>query len=73
MIHVSLNIGPVSAWLDASFDCLINFHPLHYEADFSISIGVTFDLDLLFIHIHISCSVGAWLTVQGPEFGGIAQ
>lgn len=73
LIHVSLSLGPISAWLDAGFDCLINFHPLHYMADFEISIGVTFDMDFLFVHIHISCSVGASLSVQGPDFGGVAQ
>jgi hypothetical protein len=73
MIRVTLSIGPVGAWLEASFDCLINFHPLHYSAGFNVSIGVTFDMDFWFIHIHIECSVGAWLTVQGPDFGGVAQ
>ncbi|KAJ9494739.1 hypothetical protein H2202_009815 [Exophiala xenobiotica] len=73
MIRVTLSIGPVGAWLEASFDCLINFHPLHYSADFNVSIGVTFDMDFWFIHIHIECSVGAWLTVQGPDFGGVAH
>ncbi|KIV76927.1 hypothetical protein PV11_08776 [Exophiala sideris] len=72
-IHVTLSIGPVSAWLDASFDCLINFHPLHYQADFHIGVGVSCDIDIWFIHIHIECSVGAWLTVQGPDFGGVAH
>ncbi|MCJ1402453.1 hypothetical protein MMC11_005673 [Xylographa trunciseda] len=73
LIHVSLDVGPVSAYLDASFDALINFHPLHYTADFRVSIGVTFDADVWFIHIHISASVGADLHIEGPEFGGIAH
>lgn len=72
-LRVTLSVGPISAWLDASFDCLINFHPLHYRADFHVSVGVAFDADILFIHIHIECHVGAWLTVQGPDFGGTAQ
>lgn len=73
LIRVTLRVGPVRAWLDAGFDCLINFHPLHYRADFHVSIGVAFDMDFWFVHIHISCSVGAWLSIQGPQFGGIAQ
>ncbi len=73
IIHASLSFGPISAWLDASLDALVNFHPLHYIADFSVSIGVTFDIDVWFIHIHISASVGAWLHIEGPELGGNAQ
>lgn len=72
LIHASLSIGPVDAWLDAAFDALINFHPLHYEADFRVSIGVSFNIDFWFVHIHISCSVGADLHIEGPEFGGYA-
>jgi hypothetical protein len=72
LIHVSLDLGPLQAWLDAQFDCLINFHPLHYTASFSISVGVSFNIDILFIHIHISASVGAWVVIQGPQFGGTA-
>jgi hypothetical protein len=73
LLHVSLGFGPIEAWLDASMDALINFHPLHYIADFSVSVGVSFNIDILFIHIHISASVGADLHIEGPEFGGVAQ
>ncbi|KAF4343949.1 hypothetical protein FBEOM_2106 [Fusarium beomiforme] len=73
LIHVSLDLGPLQAWLDAQFDCLINFHPLHYMAQFSVSVGVSFNIDILFIHIHIGASIGAVLVIQGPEFGGTAH
>lgn len=73
MIHASLAFGPIKAWLDAAFDALINFHPLHYIVDFSISVGVEFDIDVWFIHIHISASVGADLHIEGPDFGGVAH
>ncbi len=51
MIHVSLAFGPIEAYLDATFDALINFSPLHYTVDLSVSIGVTFDMQFLFVHI----------------------
>ncbi|KAK4212056.1 hypothetical protein QBC37DRAFT_288866 [Rhypophila decipiens] len=73
LIHVSLSVGPVSAYLDASFDALINFHPFHYIVEFSVSIGVECDIDILFIHIHISIHIGADLHIEGPEFGGVAH
>lgn len=73
LIHISLSVGPVSAYLDATFDALINFHPLHYIVDFSVSVGVECDIDILFIHIHISIHIGADLHIEGPQFGGNAQ
>ena len=71
-LHASLNVGPVNAWLDAAFDAFINFHPLHYEVGFNISVGVECAIDFLFVHIHISASIGASLQLYGPDFGGSA-
>jgi hypothetical protein len=73
MIHASLVFGPIEAWLDASFDALINFHPLHYTADCQISVGVALNLDIGLIQIHIRIYIGAGLHLEGPEFGGTAQ
>jgi hypothetical protein len=72
MIHSSLNVGPVSAYLDVAWDALINFHPLHYVVEFAISVGVECDINVWFIHIHISAHIGADLHIEGPELGGIA-
>lgn len=73
MLHVSLDVGPVSAYLDASFDAIINFHPIHYMVDMRIAVGVSCDINVLFIHIHIHVQIGADLHIEGPEFGGVAQ
>jgi hypothetical protein len=73
MLHASMSVGPISAWLDAAFDALVNFHPLYYIVDFSVSIGVEFHLDIGLIHIHVSASVSAELHIEGPQFGGVAQ
>ncbi|EXJ70275.1 uncharacterized protein A1O5_06343 [Cladophialophora psammophila CBS 110553] len=73
MLHASLDVGPVSAYFDALFDAMINFYPVHYRADISISVGVKFQLDFLFVHIHVSCHVGAGLHIEGPDFGGKAH
>jgi hypothetical protein len=73
LIHVTLHIGPISAWLDAGFDALVQFHPLHYLVEFHIAVGVEFKAHVWFVHIHITATVGAWLEIQGPQFGGTAQ
>ncbi|KAI1610919.1 hypothetical protein EDD36DRAFT_306992 [Exophiala viscosa] len=73
MLHASMSLGPIQAWLDTAFDALINFHPLHYNVSFSVSIGVSFNIDFWFVHIHIGATVGAHLQIQGPQLGGIAH
>jgi hypothetical protein len=51
MLHASLSVGPVEAYFDASFDAMINFYPVHYQVDVRLSVGVSFNLDILFIHV----------------------
>ncbi|KJX99853.1 hypothetical protein TI39_contig350g00003 [Zymoseptoria brevis] len=72
-IHISLDVGCVSAYLDAAFDALINFHPIHYMVDVHVAVGVSCNIDIGLIHIHISVSIGADLHIEGPEFGGVAH
>ena len=66
MLHASLAFGPIKAWLDAAFDVLVNFHPLHYIVNFSISVGVEFDIDVWFIHIHLVHPSGQTCTLRDP-------
>jgi len=72
MIHASLSVGIVDAWLDTAFDALVNFHPLHYITDFKVSVGVKCTIDVWFVHVHISAHIGATLHLEGPELGGYA-
>jgi hypothetical protein len=71
--HMWMSIGPVGAHLDASADFFVQYKPLFFMGDVSVSIGVTFDMDFLFIHIHIEVDIGARLSIWGPNFGGIAH
>jgi hypothetical protein len=72
-IHVEMSVSIVSAHLDAGFDALIQFHPIHYWIEMHIEVGVSADVPFLFCTIHISLDIGAQLEIQGPEFGGVAQ
>lgn len=40
MLHLSLDVGPVSAYADLIFDAFINFKPFYFRAEMSISVGV---------------------------------
>jgi hypothetical protein len=50
-LHVQIDVGPVSAYLDAYADFLITYKPFHYIADMGVDVGVTFDADFWIIHI----------------------
>ncbi len=69
--------GNLKAWFDEGVDFLIAWKPYHYQADLYVNFGVsyTFELDLLFTTITqtISISIGADLTIWGPDFSGVAH
>jgi len=56
--HVQIDVGPVSAYLDAYADFLITYKPFHYIADLGVDVGVSFDADFWIIHIVSRHSAG---------------
>ncbi|KAH9218815.1 hypothetical protein DL95DRAFT_458013 [Leptodontidium sp. 2 PMI_412] len=58
LIRCELHLGPVFAWLDASFDAMVQFSPLHYW----VSMGV--ECRLWFFSFSFSFSFGK--RVEGP-------
>ncbi|KAK6524174.1 hypothetical protein TWF694_005834 [Orbilia ellipsospora] len=69
-LDVTLSLGPLSAFLDAYIDFLINFKPFHFIADGGISVGVRFTLDLWLVTIHISVEISCQLYIEGPPIHG---
>lgn len=51
-LHAAFAAGPIRAWFDASADFLVNFQPLHFIADVKICVGVSFNVDFLFIQVY---------------------
>ncbi|KAF8469770.1 hypothetical protein BDZ91DRAFT_631807, partial [Kalaharituber pfeilii] len=70
LLHATLTIGVLSAFLDAYADFLINYHPFTFYAEGGVSVGVRYTLDLWFVTIHISVEIGAMLVLQGPPVSG---
>ncbi|KAF5656962.1 hypothetical protein FHETE_10691 [Fusarium heterosporum] len=69
-LHAAFSAGPIGAWFDAFADFLINYKPFNFNAQGGLSVGVTFNIDFLFIHTHISCEIGAELYLWGPPVAG---
>lgn len=69
-LHASFSVGPILAWFDAFADFLINYKPFYFIGHVSIAVGVSFNIDFLFIHTHISVEIGAELTLWGLPLAG---
>ncbi|MFC9776591.1 DUF6603 domain-containing protein [Paenibacillus chitinolyticus] len=72
-LEVLFHDGDLKAWFTARADLLITFHPFHFEADISVSIGASYRLDLLFVTKTISVELGASVELWGPPTGGKAH
>ncbi len=72
-LQATWDCGIFSAWLYIEADFLIQWRPFYYQIDFNISLGVSFDLKILFVHIHFSFHLGASLSIEGPPFHGHAH
>ncbi|KAF8535596.1 hypothetical protein BDD12DRAFT_892287 [Trichophaea hybrida] len=72
-LHALFSTGPLEAFFDVFADFLINYKPFHFQADASISVGVRYNIDFLFIHTHISVELGAQLYLWGPPMAGYVR
>ena len=62
--------GGLKAWLKAAADFLIQWQPLLYDAEISISVGASYHLNLGFCSINLSAELGADLHIFGPPTQG---
>jgi hypothetical protein len=68
MVRLYSNPGDCSD----TFVALVQFQPLYYTIGLHVEVGVECDIPLLFFTLHIRIHLGAWLNIQGPDFGGTA-
>jgi len=72
-LQATWSCGIFAAWFTVDVNMFMQWKPFYYEAGFSMSLGVSFDLRILFVHIHFTFHVGAALQVEGPPFHGTAH
>ncbi|WP_052441575.1 DUF6603 domain-containing protein [Streptacidiphilus anmyonensis] len=72
-LEVLFHDGDLQAWFTAQADFLVSWHPFSYAAEISVSIGVSYRLNLLFCHKTISLSLGADLSLWGPPTSGVVR
>ncbi|MEO8433927.1 MAG: DUF6603 domain-containing protein [Pyrinomonadaceae bacterium] len=69
-LQVTFADGDLKAWLKAQADVLIFWKPFYLIADISISVGISYRLNLLFVHVTLSVEIGADFHLWGPPVGG---
>jgi len=65
--------GNLKAWFIAQMDALVQWAPFQYNFYVSISIGVSYKLNLLFTSITLKVELGASVNIWGPNMGGKAH
>ncbi len=64
--------GDVKAWFVMAANFLIEWKPLHYEAQIHVNMGAQLTIHFFGTH-HVSIDASAELDVWGPQFGGHAR
>ncbi len=62
--------GNLRAWLAAEANMVVQWRPFSFSAEISVSIGVSYKINLLFIHTTLTIQLGAMLELWGPPTGG---
>jgi hypothetical protein len=72
-LSVVFSDGNLKAWFISQMDALVQWAPFQYQLGISISIGVSYKLNLLFTSITLKVELGASVHVWGPRMGGKAH
>jgi hypothetical protein len=69
-LNVDFHTGNLRAWLTAHADFLFHWNPFYYTGSVGVSVGASYELDLLFTSVTLSVELGADLELWGPPTGG---
>ncbi|HVV21998.1 MAG TPA: DUF6603 domain-containing protein, partial [Pseudonocardiaceae bacterium] len=72
-LDVLFSDGGLRAWCTAHADFLVAWRPFHYQASIAVSIGVSYQLNVLGCTKTLSASLGADLELVGPPTSGTAR
>jgi len=72
-LSVIFNDGDLHAWFVAQMDAVVQWAPFQYSFEISISVGVSYKLDLLLTSVTLTVELGAGIQIYGPEMGGVAR
>lgn len=68
-LQVTFEAGPLKAWLKAEVGVILFWHPFFVDANVSISIGVSFHIQVLSVDTTLSLEIGVDFELWGPPIG----
>lgn len=69
-LNVSYELGPLSAWLNAYANFLIEWKPFYFNVGIGITVGVSFGTTIAGVSITLKAELGAKLNLEGPPTHG---
>jgi hypothetical protein len=69
-MQLTFTDGNLKAWLKAQTDFILYWKPFYLLATASISIGISYRIDTLFVHTTLSVEISVDLSLWGPPMGG---
>jgi hypothetical protein len=72
-LNVNFELGPLSAWLDAYANFLIEWNPFYFNVGIGITVGVSFGTTIAGVSITLKAELGAKLQLEGPPVHGYVE
>jgi hypothetical protein len=69
-LNATYQSGNLKAWFDAHADIIVQWNPFWFYAQFGISIGASYKVDLWLTSFTVTVELGCNLEVWGPPTGG---
>lgn len=69
-LDVRYHDGNLTAWFTAHADLIVTWSPFHFLASIGLSIGIDYEVNLLFTTTTLHLEAGADLSLWGPPTGG---
>jgi len=69
-LNATYQSGNLNAWFDVHADIIVQWKPFWFDADFGLTIGASYKVDLLFTSFTVSVELGCNLEFWGPPTGG---
>lgn len=69
-LNATYQSGNLKAWFNAHADIIVQWNPFWFDAQFGITIGASYKVDLWFTSFTVTVELGCNLEVWGPPTGG---
>ncbi|WDF57257.1 DUF6603 domain-containing protein [Mucilaginibacter sp. KACC 22063] len=72
-LNVNFELGPLSAWLNAYANFLIEWNPFYFKVGIGVTVGVSFGTTIAGVSVTLSAELGTKLNLEGPPVHGSVE